>query len=208
MNKFLLYSSCWGPELVWIHYFIVLWGVALSTYSDRVAKCKDPVFDNRRKDNKIYCVFDTITIGGTCCRMIAEWRSARLGECEWGISFPRSLGGKLGKSSGRNRWWKPLLKRLVNNQFPCMTPYHSLLKRKRQRNLNENRETFSFLIMSNAEQMVPNLIKIRVRHIRLSGNTLGQVRRWTVPLSLGAMMSYYVDHVLLEETSPFSNRGK
>ncbi|KAM7249853.1 hypothetical protein ACFE04_019640 [Oxalis oulophora] len=59
-------------------------GVALSTYSDRVAKCKDPVFDNRRKDNKnLYlCVLDTITIGGTCCRMMAEWRSARLGECE------------------------------------------------------------------------------------------------------------------------------
>ena len=45
--------------------------------------------------------------------------------------------------------------------------------------------------------MVPNLIKIRVWHIRRDGNTLGQVTRWTVPVSLGAMMSYYVDHVFL-----------
>jgi len=56
MNKFILYSSCWGPELVWIHYFIVLWGLAQSPYSDKDREVQRSGLwqPNRRKDNKTY----------------------------------------------------------------------------------------------------------------------------------------------------------
>jgi hypothetical protein len=49
-----------------------------------VAKCKDPVFSLttvvRTTKPILICVRHYNC--GTCSRMIAEWRSARLGECE------------------------------------------------------------------------------------------------------------------------------